>query len=72
MNSCITDLRNLGCLDGTICYMCECETIFLFTGDHLAVYPINNEELVNKLGELLNVDLDTVITLTNTDGMKTK
>jgi FAD binding domain. len=33
------------------------------------VYPINNEELVKKLGELLNVDLDTVITLTNTDGM---
>ncbi|XP_069672072.1 NADPH--cytochrome P450 reductase [Periplaneta americana] len=37
------------------------------TGDHLAVYPINNEELVNKIGELLGVDLDTVITLTNTD-----
>ncbi|XP_021918682.1 NADPH--cytochrome P450 reductase isoform X2 [Zootermopsis nevadensis] len=37
------------------------------TGDHLAIYPINNEELVNKLGELLNVDLDTIITLTNTD-----
>jgi sulfite reductase alpha subunit-like flavoprotein len=44
--------------------------ILLFSGDHLAVYPINNEQLVNKLGELLNVDLDTVITLTNTDGMK--
>jgi hypothetical protein len=67
MNSCITDLRNLGCLDVT----CECEIIFLFTGDHLAVYPINDEELVKKIGELLNVDLDTVITLTNTDGMKT-
>jgi sulfite reductase alpha subunit-like flavoprotein len=44
--------------------------VLLFSGDHLAVYPINSEELVNKLGELLNVDLDTVITLTNTDGMK--
>ena len=71
MNSYITDLRNFGCLDITIWYACECETIFLFTGDHLAVYPINNEELVKKIGELLNVDLDTVITLTNTDGMKT-
>jgi sulfite reductase alpha subunit-like flavoprotein len=60
----------LGCLDVTILYARECETVFLFTGDHLAVYPINNEELVNKLGELLDVDLDTVITLTNTDGMK--
>lgn len=45
--------------------------IVLFSGDHLAVYPVNSEELVNKLGELLNVDLDTVIILTNTDGMKT-
>lgn len=43
--------------------------VLLFSGDHLAIYPINNEELVNKLGELLNVDLDTIITLTNTDGM---
>lgn len=61
----------MGCLDVAIWYACECETVFLFTGDHLAVYPINNQELVEKLGELLNVDLDTVITLTNTDGMKT-
>lgn len=42
------------------------------TGDHLAVYPINNEELVKKLGELLDVDLDTVITLTNTDEESSK
>lgn len=42
------------------------------TGDHLAVYPINNEELVKKIGELLNVDLDTVITLTNTDEESSK
>jgi sulfite reductase alpha subunit-like flavoprotein len=71
MNSCKADIRHLGCLDVTIWYACECETILLFSGDHLAVYPINNKELVNKLGELLNVDLDTVITLTNTDGMLT-
>lgn len=37
-------------------------------GDHLAVYPVNNAELVNKLGAKCQVDLDTVITLTNTDG----
>lgn len=42
------------------------------TGDHLAVYPVNSEELVNKLGELLNVDLDTVIILTNTDEESSK
>ncbi|XP_063225113.1 NADPH--cytochrome P450 reductase [Bacillus rossius redtenbacheri] len=42
------------------------------TGDHLAVYPQNNTELVNRLGELLSVDLDTVITLTNTDEESTK
>jgi sulfite reductase alpha subunit-like flavoprotein len=43
--------------------------LVLFSGDHLAVYPVNSEELVNRFGELLNVDLDTVIILTNTDGM---
>lgn len=37
-------------------------------GDHLAIYPVNSEELVVKLGQICGVDLDTVITLTNTDG----
>nr|CAD7429097.1 unnamed protein product [Timema monikensis] len=40
------------------------------TGDHVAVYPQNNEALVNRLGELLGVNLDTVFTLTNTDGVR--
>ncbi|XP_011134999.1 NADPH--cytochrome P450 reductase isoform X1 [Harpegnathos saltator] len=42
------------------------------TGDHLAVYPVNNAELVNKIGEQCDVDLDTVITLTNTDEESSK
>ena len=37
-------------------------------GDHVAVYPTNDPELVEKLGSLLDVDLDTVISLDNTDG----
>lgn len=37
------------------------------TGDHVAVYPSNDPSLVEKLGNLLNVDLDTVITLKNLD-----
>lgn len=37
-------------------------------GDHLAVYPVNNAELVNKIGEQCGASLDTVFTLTNTDG----
>lgn len=37
-------------------------------GDHVAVYPTNDSALVEKFGEILNVDLDTVITLTNVDG----
>lgn len=37
-------------------------------GDHLAVYPVNNAELVNKIGEKCGANLDTVFTLTNTDG----
>nr|CAD7605453.1 unnamed protein product [Timema genevievae] len=42
------------------------------TGDHVAVYPQNNETLVNRLGELLGVNLDTVFTLTNTDEESSK
>ncbi|RLU18700.1 hypothetical protein DMN91_009057 [Ooceraea biroi] len=42
------------------------------TGDHLAVYPVNNEELVNKIGEQCGANLDTVFTLTNTDEESTK
>merc|ERR1719232_900072 len=36
-------------------------------GDHVAVYPINNLELVQKIGSLLDIDLDQVFTLTNLD-----
>ena len=38
-------------------------------GDHLAVYPVNNAELVNKIGEKCGANLDAIITLTNTDGI---
>lgn len=37
------------------------------TGDHVGIYPTNNENLVNRIGELLNVDLDSVFTLNNLD-----
>ena len=36
-------------------------------GDHLAIYPQNDSTIVNKIGELLKVDLDTVISLKNVD-----
>ena len=36
----------------------------------MAVYPTNDAELVEKLGTLLNVDLDIVMSLNNTDGKK--
>ncbi|KAK1800367.1 hypothetical protein P4O66_005591 [Electrophorus voltai] len=36
-------------------------------GDHVAVYPANDVSLVNRLGERLGVNLDTVITLKNLD-----
>merc|ERR1719195_1860294 len=36
-------------------------------GDHVAVYPINDLDLVNKIGELLDINLDQVFTLINTD-----
>ncbi|XP_066551759.1 NADPH--cytochrome P450 reductase isoform X1 [Amia ocellicauda] len=37
------------------------------SGDHVAVYPVNDSAIVNKIGELLGVDLDTVISLNNLD-----
>lgn len=39
------------------------------TGDHVAVYPTNSSELVDKIGKLLNADLDAVFSLLNTDGI---
>lgn len=38
-------------------------------GDHVAVYPSNDEVLVNRVGELLNADLDEVFSLINVDGL---
>lgn len=37
-------------------------------GDHVAIYPMNDPDLVNRFGELLSVDLDTPISLVNIDG----
>lgn len=36
-------------------------------GDHVAMYPINDKALVEKLGQLCNSNLDTVFSLINTD-----
>ncbi|KAH8385762.1 hypothetical protein KR009_008994 [Drosophila setifemur] len=36
-------------------------------GDHVALYPVNDKGLVEKLGKLCNADLDTVFSLINTD-----
>lgn len=38
------------------------------SGDHVAVFPTNDAALVNKLGQVLGVDLDIVISLNNLDG----
>ena len=37
-------------------------------GDHVAIFPINDSERVERIGELLGTNLDTIITLTNVDG----
>ena len=37
------------------------------SGDHIGIYPTNDPSLVEKVGQLLNVDLDTVFTLKNLD-----
>ncbi|EDW54498.1 NADPH--cytochrome P450 reductase isoform X1 [Drosophila sechellia] len=36
-------------------------------GDHVAMFPVNDKSLVEKLGQLCNADLDTVFSLINTD-----
>jgi len=36
-------------------------------GDHLAVFPTNDPKLVDRIGELLEADLDELVTLTNRD-----
>ena len=36
-------------------------------GDHLAVYPVNDTDLVERLGKLCNADLNTVFSLINLD-----
>ena len=37
-------------------------------GDHVAILPANDKDLVNRIGELLSTDLDIVFSLTNLDG----
>ncbi|XP_057654372.1 NADPH--cytochrome P450 reductase [Diorhabda carinulata] len=41
-------------------------------GDHLAVYPINDIELVEKLGKYCAKDLNTIFSLINTDEESSK
>lgn len=36
-------------------------------GDHVAVFPSNNPDFVERIGKLLEIDLDTVFTLNNVD-----
>ncbi|RDD42884.1 NADPH--cytochrome P450 reductase [Trichoplax sp. H2] len=36
-------------------------------GDHVAIYPKNDSETVERIGQRLNVDLDTVFSLKNID-----
>lgn len=38
------------------------------SGDHVAVFPTNDTALVNRLGHILGVDLDVIISLNNLDG----
>lgn len=41
-------------------------------GDHVAIYPTNNTDLVLSIGSLLGIDLDQVFTMTNLDEDSTK
>ena len=37
-------------------------------GDHVAIYPENDITLVERIGELLKVDLNQIFSLVNKDG----
>jgi len=41
-------------------------------GDHVAIYPTNNTQTVDRLIELLNIDGDTIFTMNNLDEDSTK
>lgn len=42
------------------------------TGDHVAVYPINDSSLVERLGQLTGANLDEIFSLINTDQESSK
>ncbi|KAK3751514.1 hypothetical protein QZH41_019091, partial [Actinostola sp. cb2023] len=42
-------------------------TIKYDAGDHVGIYPTNDHELVEKIGSLLDIDLDVVVSLDNVD-----
>lgn len=56
------DMFHVTGLDFTLC------VVRYESGDHVAVFPTNDAALVNKLGQVLGVDLDVVISLNNLDG----
>lgn len=37
------------------------------SGDHVAIYPVNDSALVNRLAEVTGENLEKIITLTNVD-----
>ena len=41
-------------------------------GDHVAIYPANDSALVSAIGTFLGVDLDSVFSLVNIEGMNEK
>lgn len=40
-----------------------------FAGDHVAIYPTNNDNLVERLAKRLGLDLDQVVSMKATDGV---
>lgn len=41
-------------------------------GDHIAMYPVNDKDMVEKLGQLCGADLDVIFSLINTDTESSK
>lgn len=59
----LTSNKNFRCVVYAYVHRCR-----YTAGDHVAIYPENDVALVERIGELLEVDLDQIFSLVNKDG----
>lgn len=60
------------CLFLNNCCFHPFNSLLCLPGDHVAIYPINDNDLVNRLGDLTGANLDDIFSLINTDEESSK